>query len=76
MKTRSSEVGHALEAFDQMDQMIADMLDWADVLVALGVGPHKVEPGAMRLIGHALNDLAGDLRCRWDVVDARKEMMR
>lgn len=76
MKTRNSEVEHALKAFDQMDTMITDVLAWSDALLGIGLGPNKVEPDVMRVIGHALNDLAGDLRCRWDVVDARKEMMR
>lgn len=76
MKTRNSEVEHALEAFDQMDTMITDVLAWSNALLNMGLGSNQVEPDVMRVIGHALNDLAGDLRCRWDVVDARKEMMR
>lgn len=76
MNTRDSELDLVVKAHDAMDQMITDMLDWSDVVFQLGLGPNKIEPGAMRLIGGAMNALAEDLRCRWDVVDRRMEMIR
>ncbi len=56
----------AFSTLSEMEDSVRNVARWGHVLRNLGAGTSMIEPGALWVVGHSLEQLGEEIEARWE----------